>query len=209
MGMKPPTTRERFQGLHARYILILLDEACGIPMSLWTAVKTLMTNDNARCLAIGNPDDPGSEFANICKPSSGWNTITIDAFSSPNFTGEYVPPDVAENLVTPLWVDDRRKDWGEGSPLWQSKVMAEFPDVSDEYLITPAMIQKGILCDLPGLNTTRYGVDVARFGDNKTVVYRNREGQLRLEDSWGMSDTIRRRALVRSSSWEPSRRYRW
>lgn len=191
MGRKPADYNENaFQGLHARYILIILDEAGGIPVSLWTAVMTLMTNDNARLLVIGNPDDPGSYFANVCKPSSAFNVITISAFDTPNFTGEFVPPDVAENLVTPGWVEERRQEWGEGSPLWMSKVMAEFPDVSDEYLITPAMIQKGIDTNLPGLDHGRYGVDVARFGDAQTVVYRDRGGHLRYEDSWGMTDTM-------------------
>src|SRR3954467_4780504 len=152
MGRKPADYNEdAFQGLHARYILVILDEGNGIPVSLWTAVSTLLTNNNARLLVIGNPDDPGSEFAKKCKPGSGYNVITISAFDTPNFTGEYVPPDVAEVLVTPEWVEERRREWGEGSPLWQSKILAEFPDVSDEYLITPAMIQKGIETDLPGL----------------------------------------------------------
>lgn len=191
MGRKPADYDENaFQGLHARFILVILDEACGIPISLWTAVKSLVTNDNARVLAIGNPDDPGSEFANICKPSSGWNVITIPAFDTPNFTGEYVPDEVAENLVTPAWVEERRRDWGEGSPLWQAKILAEFPDVSDEYLISPNMIQTGINTDLPGTEAGRYGADIARFGDAKTVVYRNRGGQIRLEDAWGMADTM-------------------
>jgi hypothetical protein len=191
MGRKPADYDENaFQGLHARYILIILDEACGIPESLWTAALTLMTNDNARMLVIGNPDDPGSRFAQVCKPGSGWNTITISAFDTPNFTGEEVPPDVAENLVTQLWVDEKRRDWGEGSPLWQAKVLAEFPDVSDEYLITPAMLQKALDNDLPALGPGRYGMDVARFGTDKTVIYRNRDGQIRFIDSWGMTNTM-------------------
>lgn len=192
MGRKPADYDENaFQGLHARYILIILDEACGIPMSLWTAVKTLATNDNARILAIGNPDDPGTEFAQICKPGTDWNVITISAFDTPNFTGEYVPPEVAENLVTPGWVEERTKDWGEGSPLYVSKILGEFPDISDEYLITPAMITKGIATNLPGLEAGRYGVDVARFGTDKSSIYRNRGGVIRFIDSWGMTDTMR------------------
>lgn len=192
MGRKPADYDENaFQGLHARYILILLDEACGIPMSLWTAVKTLATNDNARILAIGNPDDPGTEFANVCKPGTDWNTITISAFDTPNFTGEPVPQELAENLVTPGWVEERTKDWGEGSPLYVSKILGEFPDISDEYLITPAMINKGIETQLPGLEVGRYGADIARFGEDKSVVYRNRGGCVRFVDSWGMTDTMR------------------
>jgi len=191
MGRKPADYNEQaFQGLHARYILIVIDEACGVPETLWTAVMTLMTNQNARVLAIGNPDDPGSHFAQICKPGSGWNVISIPAFDTPNFTGEPVTPLMAENLVTPMWVEDRRRDWGEGSPLWQAKVLAEFPDVSDEYLISPAMIQKGLDTELAGFAKGRYGVDVSRFGEDKTVVYRNRGGVIRLVDSWGMTDTM-------------------
>jgi hypothetical protein len=191
MGRKPADYNEQaFQGLHARYILIVIDEACGVPETLWTAVMTLMTNENARVLAIGNPDDPGSHFAQICKPGSGWNVITISAFDTPNFTGEEVPQRVAEQLVTPMWVEDRRRDWGEGSPLWQAKVLAEFPDISDEYLITPAMIQRGIDTDLPGIEKGRYGADVARMGVDKTVVYRNRGGVIRFVADWGMRDTM-------------------
>jgi len=192
MGRKPADYNEQaFQGLHARFILIVIDEACGVPESLWTAVLTLMTNVNARVLAIGNPDDPGSHFAQICKPGSGWNVITIPAFDTPNFTGEPISDLMAENLVTPMWVEDRRRDWGEGSPLWQAKVMAEFPDVSDEYLISPAMIQKAIDTELPGLARGRYGLDVSRFGQDQTVMYRNRGGVIRLTDHWGMTDTMR------------------
>jgi hypothetical protein len=192
MGRKPADYNEQaFQGLHARYILIVIDEACGVPETLWTAVMTLMTNENARVLAIGNPDDPGSHFAQVCKPGSGWNVISINAFDTPNFTGEEVSPALQENLVTPMWVEDRRRDWGEGSPLWQAKVLAEFPDISDEYLITPSMIQQAIDCDLPGIEKGRYGADVSRMGVDKTVVYRNRGGVIRYVDSWGMTDTMK------------------
>ena len=87
-GRKPsdysPTA---FQGIHARYVLVVLDEACGIPESLWDAADTLITNDSSRILAIGNPDDPTSEFAKICQPNTDWHKICISAFDSPNFTG--------------------------------------------------------------------------------------------------------------------------
>lgn len=191
MGRKPADYNEHaFQGLHARFILVVLDEACGIPVSLWTAVKTLLTNDNARLLAIGNPDDPGAEFKKFCD-SPDVNTISISAYETPNFTGEWVPDEVAENLVTPGWVDEREREWGTESPLFVSKVLAEFPDVSDQYLFPPSIIQTGILTDLPGIDSGRYGADISRFGTDKSVVYRNRGGQIRFEDSWGMLDTMK------------------
>lgn len=199
MGRKPADYDEdTFQGIHARYFLAVLDEACGIPESLWNSVLALVTNENARVLAIGNPDDPNSRFAKVCLPGSGWNVITISAFDTPNFTGEDtcavcgkpLPEDMLESLVSPIWVEDRKRDFGEGSPIWVSKVLGEFPDTSDEYLISPALVGQAHQTDLPGFGFGRFALDVARYGEDKSVVYRNREGVVRYVDSWSKADTM-------------------
>jgi hypothetical protein len=192
MGRKPADYDEQaFQGIHARYILIVIDEACGVPEALWTAVLSLATNENARVLAIGNPDDPSSYFATVCKPGSGWNVITISAFDTPNFTGEPIPEWLQQDLVHPDWVAERAADWGEESPVYVSKVLGEFPDVSDEYLITPALMERAYGTHLVGLGHGRYGADIARMGRDKTVLYRNRDGVIRFIDSWSKMDTMK------------------
>ncbi|WP_166345079.1 hypothetical protein [Phytoactinopolyspora limicola] len=84
-GRKPADHDEHgFQGIHRRYVLVILDEACGIPPALWTGVDAITTNDDARILAIGNPDDETSEFARLCRPGSGWHVIRIDGLTTPN-----------------------------------------------------------------------------------------------------------------------------
>lgn len=199
MGRKPADYDEdTFQGIHARYFLALLDEACGVPESLWNSVLALVTNENARVLALGNPDDPNSRFAQVCKPGSGWNVISISVWDTPLFSGEDtcavcgkpLPQEMLESLVSPLWVEDRKRDWGEGSPLWISKVEGEFPDISDEYLISPALIERCYVNDLPGFEIGRYGADIARMGADRTVVYRNRGGVIRLIAEWAKEDTM-------------------
>lgn len=190
MGRKPADYDDTtFQGIHARYFMAVLDEAGGIPESLWNSVLALVTNANARVLAIGNPDDPNSRFAQVCKPGSGWKVIKISVWDTPLFTGEHVPEEVAEALVSPLWVDDRRRDWGEGTPIWIAKVDGEFPDISEDYLFPPRILNRGKYTELPGFDLGRYSLDVARYGDAKTVVYRNRGGQIRFVDFWGLEDT--------------------
>lgn len=192
MGRKPADYDEQaFQGIHARYILIIIDEACGVPVALWDAVLSLATNENARVLAIGNPDDPSSYFATVCKPGSGWNVIKISALDTPNFTGEEIPEWLAQDLVHPDWVEERKRDWGEESPVYVSKVLGEFPDVSDEYLLSPAMLERAYATNLPGFGSGRYGADIARMGKDKTVVYRNRDGVIRFVDDWGKTDTMK------------------
>jgi hypothetical protein len=52
-------------------------------------------------LAIGNPDDPSSHFAQICKPGSGWHVITVSAFDTPAYNGEKVPEELLPLLFRP------------------------------------------------------------------------------------------------------------
>lgn len=170
---------QAFQGIHARYVLVILDETGGIPQWLLDAAETLATGPDDRILAIGNPDDPASPFRDICdEPDTIWNVIRIDAGSTPRFTGEPVAAHVP--LITPQWVAEREQVWGADSPLFQSKVHALFPDVSDDTLFPPALIRKAHETDLAGVAKGGYGGDVARYGDDETVVYRNRGGVLRV-----------------------------
>lgn len=203
MGRKPADYDEQaFQGIHARYILIIIDEACGVDVALWNAVLSLATNTNARILAIGNPDDPSSYFASLFEgmadqdqdgynDMTGWNCLTINAFDTPNFTGEEIPDWLSEDLVSPDWVAERERDWGVDSPVYVAKVLGRFPDISDDYLITPAMVQRGYDNNFPGIDKGRYGCDISRLGQDQTVLYRNRGNQIRLEAEWGQLDTMK------------------
>lgn len=191
-GRKPADyDQAAFQGIHAQYVLVIIDEACGVPKTLFDAVDTLVTNEAARVLAIGNPDDPATQFAEVCKPGSGWNVIHIPYSDTPNFTGEDVPTELADQLISRTWVEERKKRWGEESPLYVSKVLGEFPEISDDTLISPKLIREAQERELPGRHKGRYGLDVARLGRDETCVYRNRGGVIRLEGAWHKQDTMR------------------
>jgi hypothetical protein len=123
LGRKPADyDPSAFQGIHALYVLVIIDEACGVDEALWNAAETLTANEGCRILAIGNPDDPGSHFARVSAPGSGWHTIRIDGYDSPNFTDEPVPEELHKLLLSQTWVDERKRNWGEDSPLFTSKV---------------------------------------------------------------------------------------
>jgi hypothetical protein len=87
---------------------------------------------------------------------------------------------MAEKLTGKLWVEEKRKEWGEGSPLWQAKVEGEFPDLSDDTLIWPRWIREANERSLPLLAAGNLGADVARKGTGETCVYHNRNGHVRL-----------------------------
>lgn len=213
MGRKPADYDENaLQGIHARFVLGVIDEANGVPKQLFDAMLAITTNDTSRVIAIGNPDDPGSHFAEIAKAGSNWNTISIPAFITPNISvffvnGLDVPPEdkmlrlthevpeepvsqnLRDDLVSENWIKERAKDWGVGSPLWESRVMGRFPSITDDTLISPAMLEKAWNTNHTGLEQGQYALDVARYGTDKSVMYRNRGFQIRLHKEWGKKDT--------------------
>lgn len=190
-GRKPADTDEHgFQGIHAKYVLIVIDEACGVPKQLWNAVESLMTNEHCRVLAIGNPDDPASEFAQVCLDSdSDYHKIKISAFDTPNFTDEWVPEKLEPLLISKVWEKERAKRWGTDSMIYVSKVLGEFPQVSTDTLFPPRLILAMQNAELPGLGRGRFGLDVSRYGSDKTVMYRYRDGVIRFVTSWAMKAT--------------------
>lgn len=170
-GRKPADSDEHgFQGIHRRYVLVIIDEACGVPEQLWTAVEAITTNADCRILAIGNPDDPNTEFGKVCKPGSGWNVIQINGLETPNFTDEPVPEKLRPLLLSPEWVEDKRRRWGENSPRYVAKVLGDFPEIGDDTLISPRWIEAAQARILnPGPRTV-LSVDVARFGSDETIL---------------------------------------
>jgi hypothetical protein len=192
IGRKPPErtdlaeARTQLQGYHARYMLVILDEATGVSRWIWEAAQSLMGNEGARILAIGNPDDGATRFGEVCSPGSGWNVIPVSVFDTPAFTGEPVPQIVMEHLVGPTWVKEAEEAYGgKDNPVYQSKVLGKFPDTAPTKVISPKMIREAWTRDLPGTHPGAFGVDIARTprGDH-SAIYRVRGGVARLIDTW-------------------------
>lgn len=170
-GRKPDDdSTVAFQGIHARKVLIILDEACGVPGAIWNAAETLAAN-GGKIVAIGNPDDPLTEFKNVCEPGSGWHVITINAYDTPNFTGEKIPTAIKELLISQDWVQRYKERWGEQHPFYISKILGQFPDASVDSLIPMSLVRAAVERSLPEGQPNELGVDVARMGTNETVIY--------------------------------------
>jgi hypothetical protein len=190
-GRKPADyDQAAFQGIHAKYVLVLLDEAVGIPKSLFDAVDALATNVNARVAAVANPDDPSSHFAQVCKPGSGWVVKRISAFDTPAYTGEKVPEELLALLVSPEWVEERKARWDATNPIYQSKVLGELPDISDDSLILPKWIEAAQKRSLERTRRPIIAADIARFGEDETVIMRREGGWIRVYRAHHKADTM-------------------
>lgn len=186
IGRKPPDNAKgsdfdpaTFQGYHrVGGVLVIIDEASGVPEWLWDAVETVTTGDNCRILAIGNPDNPGSHFARVCRPEHpGWVKHKISVFDSPNLTGEDVPPAVSAALVPASWPAEMAEAWGTDDYKYIAKVLAEFPSDHPRQVVSVADVLACRFAEpraVTELLPVELGVDVGGGGD-ETVV-RERRG---------------------------------
>jgi len=173
-GRKPADyDQAAFQGIHARYVLVIVDEAAGVPGTLFDAAESLTANAESRMLAIGNPEDAGSEFAKMCSPDSDWNVIKIRADETPNFTDEEIPERLKHVLISEVYVEEKRKKWGESSPMWKAKILAEFPSTTVDGLIPINWVRAAQERDLSkDVGPIEIGVDVGGGGDKSVFAHR-------------------------------------
>ena len=83
----------RMQGYHNKYVLIIFDEAAGIPAAIWKAADHLLTNPNCKIVVVGNPTSSSGAFAD-CEEDPTWHFIRISVKETPNFKeGKEVTPD--------------------------------------------------------------------------------------------------------------------
>jgi hypothetical protein len=177
---------DRFQGYHEEYILVVVDEAAGVPEDIFEAIEGVLTSQNARLLLLGNPTSLSGTFYNAFR-GPGWHTIAISAFDTPNFTAFGITEEDIANgtweqkitgplpnpkLITPAWVADKYLRWGPDSPAYQARVKGQFPTEADDTLIPLAWIEAAMERweDTPEGQPVEIGNDVARFGSDKTVI---------------------------------------
>ena len=189
-----------FQGIHARRVLVLIDEANGVRGPLHEAAESLIANDESKIVMIGNPDDPNGEFFEASKPGSGWSVISISAFDSPNFTGEPLPDAILKQLIGKTYVEEKRRKWAphwswtedgkrcippEGidpetdnnaNAMWLSKICGVFPEKTEAGGLIPiSWVKAAQLRDLTRTiddGPNELGADIGGGGDDSATCQR-------------------------------------
>jgi len=204
-----PIDPSSWQGYHRKFVLAIMDEACGIPAWVWTSMETITTSESCRILAISNPDDNASEFARIATTDPSWRSVKISAFDTPAFTGEPIPAYLTERLIDQEWVSDKRARWTVESPLWRSKVEAEFADAEAGLIpfswITAANARWHDWNDRPTRDTQQpagrrvFGVDPAWSERGDRTAIATRQGDIVITvDAYQGLDTTQTTGLVQA-----------
>ncbi len=192
-------TPERFQGFHEGHILFVVDEASGVREGIFEAIEGSMTSENSRMLLLGNPTAlSGYFYEAFHRRRSLWRTIHISALETPNVKeGEIVKP----SLVTEQWVKDAKVNWGEDSPMYQIRVLGEFPSESEDTLISLKIIESAVeakdqVIEPQDGKPVELGVDVARFGSDRTVICARRGDRVIEMQSYTKKNTMETAGLV-------------
>ena len=180
---------ENLEGFHAPYLLYVIDEAKGVSDAIFDGIQGALTTD-AKLFLISTPGARLGYFHRVfTKRRSTWRTFHIPCLGRWE-NGRAVPSDFPVSpRISPEWIAARKEEWGESSPVYQARVLGEFPDEGDDTLIPLSWIEAaekapksgwtesgapaGVALDGEtgrGLSDRRaLGVDVARYGADLTV----------------------------------------
>lgn len=163
-----------FQGLHneGKRLFMIFDEASGIADGIWDAGDGCMTDANTQRIwcVFGNPNLPKGRFKE-CFPggreSWRWKSRKVDS-REVSFT---------DKKEFEEWI----KLWGEDSDFVRVRVRGVFPRTGNDQFIGPDLAKGAAVreVDVYVYDPLVIGVDVARFGDDESVIYfrKGRDGR--------------------------------
>ena len=122
--------QHNLQGFHSPELLVIVTEAQGVKQPYFEALKRL---NPKKMLLLGNPLSLTGEFYDSHHGKSPlYERVSISAYDSPNVREGRL--DALPGLVTPEDVEERRREWGEDSPLYIASVLGQFPEALEDSL---------------------------------------------------------------------------
>ena len=157
---------EAFAGLHnqGRRIVVIFDEASAIPDIIWETTEGALTDANTEIIwcVFGNPTRNTGRFKE-CFPggihAKVWRTYQVDSRSI-SFTNHQQ-------------VNEWIKAYGEDSDFVRVRVRGVFPRTGEMEFISAELVGEAAMREATSHahEALVIGVDVARYGDNETVIY--------------------------------------
>jgi hypothetical protein len=150
---------EAFQGVHEGDVLIVLDEASGIPEIIWDTIEGTIKTGRCIVLAFSNPTKNRGSFREAFgKNAHRWINVTVDSREVSFTNKEEIEEDIRVN--------------GEDSDYIRVRVKGQFPRVGDTQFISGDLVNKCF--EFTDMTHHQFnvviGVDVARGGDDESVI---------------------------------------
>lgn len=170
---------EAMQGVHSEWVLLLVDEASGVPEPVFEASIGSMAGERATTILASNATRTnGFFFDTHHKLADMWVRFHVSAD-----VPEAAPGAWRTSRVTPDFVADveRRYD-GRDSNAFRVRVLGEFPRTDLDAQIPYELVEAARHRDVKEspVAAVVWGVDVARFGDDLSALAKRR-GNVLLE----------------------------
>lgn len=159
---------EKAAGTSGAHLLFLLDEASGILDDIFEAIEGNRAG-GAKVVLASNPTQQSGEFYE----SHHGKRRFYKALEISSEEAAAVEPPIP-GLATKAWVEEKREEWGEDSPLFDVRIRGRFAAQA-----TDAVIGLGLVLDAiergrdeeyeDADERLHVGLDVARFGDDETI----------------------------------------
>lgn len=154
-------TPEALQGIHSANVLLLVDEASGVPAPVFEAASGSMSAHNATTILTGNPTrGSGFFYDSHTRLSDQWKVYHVSCQDS--------------RRVAPEFIEEMKLRYGEDSNAYRVRVLGEFPRSDDDTIISLDIAEAAVNRDVsvnPGA-TLIWGLDVARFGGDRSALVR-------------------------------------
>jgi phage terminase large subunit len=149
---------EALQGVHSDHVMLVADEASGIPESVFEAAAGSMSGHNAVTILLGNPTkSSGFFFDTHNRLKDEWWTRRVSCYDS--------------KRVSDAYIKDMASRYGEESNAFRVRVLGEFPRTDDDTLIGVELVDSAFHRDVETTDApTVWGLDVARFGTDATAL---------------------------------------
>ncbi len=126
---------EAFQGIRGAEMLLIADEASGIEDEIFHVIDG-NTAGGAKLLLTGNPTKSRGYFRESIR-SPRFRCVKLSATRSPNVVSGQ---NLVKGLATREWVEERKREWGEDSPLYKIHVLGEVVEFEEGRLFTAELI---------------------------------------------------------------------
>lgn len=164
----PEKQGRTLSGLHADYILYLVDESGDIPPAVLRSAEQGLGNCKwGKILQAGNPTSTvGMLYQSVTHQRDLWTVIRI--------TGDPDDPERSSRIDIE-WARGQVKLYGRDNPWVMAYILGKFPPTALNTLLGPdeveAAMHRSVSKDQWDWSQKRLGIDVARFGDDRTVIF--------------------------------------
>jgi phage terminase large subunit len=156
-------------GLHSKYVLALIDESGDVPIAVAKAAEQALSTGPkfGKIVMAGNPtSQTGILYAAATKFRDLWFIVRI--------TGDPDDPNRSSRIDID-WARQQIQTYGRDNPWVMAFILGLFPPGSINTLLGPEEVEKAMnrayAEDQIAHQQRRLGIDVARFGDDRTVIF--------------------------------------